>query len=75
MLRCPACRSRRATYQSMQLHVKATGHALCTCGGYHYAHRPGSPFCDANPKAPYFHAMRAGADDEQLLEILVDIGW
>lgn len=35
MLRCPECRSRRTTYKSMQLHIKASGHKLCTCGGYH----------------------------------------
>jgi hypothetical protein len=74
-LRCPECRSRRATYQSMQLHIKATGHKLCTCGGYHYAHRPGSPFCEQNPRCAYYHALRASEPDEVLLEILVDMAW
>ena len=72
-LRCPECRSRRATWQAMQAHLKATKHKLCTCGGYHYAHRPQSPFCQANPNAAYFHAWRAGATPEELEEIMLDI--
>lgn len=75
MLRCPECRSRRATYASMQAHIKASGHKLCTCGGYHYAHRPASPFCEQNPRSAYYHALRAGEPDEVLLEILVDVAW
>lgn len=75
MLRCPECRSRRTTYQAMQRHVKATGHKLCTCGGYHYAHRPGSPFCESNPRSAYYLALRADEPDEVLLEILVDMAW
>lgn len=72
-LRCPECRSRRATYASMLLHVKATGHKLCQCGGYHYAHRPGSPFCEKNPRSGYYQALRAGEPDEVLLDILLDM--
>lgn len=75
MLRCPACRTRRTTYAAMQEHIKASGHKLCTCGGYHFAHRPGSPFCEQNPHAGYYHALRAGEPDEVLLEILVDMAW
>ena len=75
MLRCPECRSRRTTYKSMQLHVKVSGHKLCTCGGYHYPHRPGSPFCEQNPRSAYYHALRADEPDEVLLEILVDMAW
>jgi hypothetical protein len=71
-LRCPACRSRRTTYQAMQEHINATGHKLCTCGGYHYAHRPGSPFCEANPNAAWHHAWRAGEPPEVLDEIMLD---
>lgn len=73
MLRCPQCRTRRTTYKLMQQHIKATGHKLCQCGSYHYAHRPGSSFCEQNPRAAYFHAMRAGASDEELLDILVEL--
>lgn len=75
MLRCPECRSRRTTYQALQQHVKLTGHKLCTCGGYHYSHRPGSPFCESNPRSAYHHALRAGETDEVLQEILVDMAW
>ena len=72
MLRCPECRSRRTTYQAMQQHIKLTGHKLCGCGGYHYPHRPGSPFCESNPRSAYYLALRASEPDEVLLEILVD---
>lgn len=75
-LRCPECRSRRATYESMQQHIKATGHKLCQCGGvdgYHYPHRPGSPLCEKNTRLDYNLALRAGASDEELLDILLDI--
>ena len=73
MLRCPECRSRRTTFKAMQAHIKATGHKLCHCGGYHYAHRPMSPFCEANPKAGYHHAHRHGADSETLWDVLLDM--
>ena len=73
MLRCPECRSRRTTYKAMQEHIKAAGHKLCQCGGYHYPHRPGSPFCEHNPRSAYYHALRASEPDEVLLEILVDM--
>lgn len=59
----------------MLAHIKATGHKLCTCGGYHYAHRAGSPFCNANPYAAYYHAWRAGEPPEVLEEILLDTVW
>lgn len=75
MLRCPQCRSRRATYQSMQAHIQSSGHKLCQCGGYHYAHRPESPYCEQNPRCAYYHALRAGEPDEVLLEILLDVAW
>lgn len=73
MLRCPECRSRRTTYASMQRHIQASGHKLCKCGGYHYAHRPGSPFCEHNPMAPALHAWRAGASADEVLEIKIEI--
>ena len=73
MLRCPECRSRRTTYKSMQAHIAASGHALCSCGGYHYPHRPGSPYCEHNPLAPALHASRAGASSEEVLDIAIEI--
>lgn len=75
MLRCPECRSRRTTYQSMLAHLAKTGHKACKCGGYHYAHRPGSPYCEVNPNAAYYHAWRAGADQSVLDEIMMHIAW
>lgn len=75
MLRCPECRTRRATYASMQRHIQGSDHKLCTCGGYHYAHRPGSPYCEHNPMAPALQASRAGTSDEEVQEIMIDIAW
>ena len=40
MIRCPQCRTRRASYASMMAHVKASGHKLCDCGGYHFPQQP-----------------------------------
>lgn len=72
-LRCPACRTRRSTFKLMQQHVQISAHALCGCGGYHYSHRPGSPFCELNPLAELRHAMRAvGGDEEMVQEILIE---
>lgn len=50
MVRCPGCRTRRATWQSMLKHVAATGHKACECGhvaytGHAFPHRPGTPGC------------------------------
>jgi hypothetical protein len=59
----------------MQQHIKAFGNKLCTCGGYWYPHRPGSPFCEQNPRAGYYQALRASEPDEVLLDILVDMAW
>lgn len=75
MLRCPECRSRRTTFKAMQLHIKASGHKLCGCGGYHYLHRPGSPFCDSNPMAPALRASREGASDEEVYEMVIGLAW
>ena len=45
-VRCPECRTRRATFTSMLKHVAETGHKVCDCGqGRHYPHRPGSAGC------------------------------
>lgn len=48
-------------------HVQATGHKLCLCGGYHYAHRPGSPLCAYNPLSALLLADRDGADESDLI--------
>jgi len=66
MLRCPACRARRTTFAAMQAHTTLTGHKLCNCGGYHYPHRPGSPFCESNPLSALLMADRYGAGEDDL---------
>lgn len=73
MLRCPGCRSRRSTYKALQQHLKLTGHKLCTCGGYHYAHRPGSPYCHGNPLSVLREAWRRDEPEEVLLMIAASI--
>lgn len=60
MIRCPQCRTRRASYASMMAHVKASGHKLCDCGGYHFPHREGSPCCHSNPMSALHAAASAG---------------
>lgn len=67
--RCPACRTRRADYGLFTAHVRATGHRLCKCGGYHYQHRPGSPFCVHNPMSELLEASRRGESEEVLAQI------
>lgn len=73
--RCPACRTRRKDHGLFTRHLRDSGHRLCTCGGYHYAHRPGSPFCDCNPFADVLRASRQGESAEVLLDIAADIAW
>lgn len=75
MLRCPECRTRRATYASMQRHIHASGHDYCNCEGYHFQHRPGSGCCDQNPRGAIVDARRRGASAEEILDILIDIIW
>ena len=74
-LRCPQCRTRRTTYAAMQDHIRASGHQLCQCGGYHYPHRPESTYCERNPSAPYWHAARAGATEAELDDMEMCIVW
>lgn len=67
--RCPECRTRRSTVPLLKAHLKASGHKMCNCGGYHYAHRPGSPCCIRNPLSALWIAMRQGEGPEVLQEI------
>lgn len=75
-LRCNECRTRRSSIQLLLKH-----HAIskdcrpCNCGGYHFAHRPGSPYCEHNPRAPLRHALRACESDEEVLDALVEWAW
>lgn len=71
-LRCPECRSRRASYNTLVAHVKASGHKLCHCLGYKYPHRPGSPYCDHNRMAPANRAAREGVEGQDLLDIALE---
>lgn len=73
--RCPACRIRRTDWLSLQAHCRNSGHALCQCGGYHYAHRPGSPYCVHNPWSDLRHADRAGENAATLLDIAAHIAF
>lgn len=68
-LRCPGCRSRRASFSSMQAHIAASGHALCGCGAFHYPHRPGSSCCILNPLSALHDASRRHTEDDDLRRI------
>lgn len=72
-MRCPECRTRRKDFGLFTQHLKTSGHKLCRCGGYHYSHRKGSPYCYENPLAVMHHASRRGEDDEVLLMIAASI--
>lgn len=73
MFRCPDCRTRRKDWGLFTQHLHASGHRLCDCGGYHYKHRPGSPYCHGNPMSAVLHALRDGASDEQVAEIEIEV--
>lgn len=71
MFRCPQCRTRRKDYGLFTQHLRASGHGLCNCGGYHFAHRPGSPLCEQNPRSVWNDAIRQGASLDDLIEIIL----
>jgi hypothetical protein len=73
MYRCPQCRTRRKDYLLLVKHMVEAGHGLCTCGGYHYAHRSGSKHCAANPWSIYYEAERRGATKTELEELRLEI--
>jgi hypothetical protein len=73
LFRCPECRTRRRSYGLFTQHLRETGHRLCRCGGYHYEHRPGSPFCERNPMSAALLASRYGASDEEVTDIALEI--
>jgi hypothetical protein len=75
MFRCPDCRTRRADYHLFTRHTQQTQHRHCLCGGYHYKHRPGSPYCIRNPWSEYREAVRQGADEDVLADIAVHVGF
>jgi hypothetical protein len=69
LFRCPECRTRRKDYTLFVRHVKESGHKVCTCGGYHYAHRPGTTLCHKNPMSVLLEAQARGEPEEVLQEI------
>lgn len=75
LFRCPACRTRRKDYGLFTKHLQTTGHRLCKCGGYHYSHRPGSPFCEHNPMSDVLLASRQGTPDHELEDIAMWCAW
>ncbi len=73
--RCPACRTRRTDWLSLLAHCAKSGHKLCNCGEYEYAHRPGSPYCKSNVWSELLYAERAGESKDVLLEIAAEIAF
>jgi hypothetical protein len=74
-LRCPNCRTRRTDPHAMVLHMLTCKQRDCTCGGYHFKHRWGSPLCVGNDLSDVRLAARQGEPDEVLEEILIDIAF
>lgn len=64
--RCPQCRTRKKRWADITAHMRATGHAVCKCSGYHYHHRAGSPYCHSNPLSPILEADRQGCSEEEI---------
>jgi len=72
-LRCDICRTRRSSFMALLVHRKAHPECKpCECGGYHFKHRPGSPYCYKNPNAELRHALRACEDDEAIIDTLIE---
>lgn len=44
----------------------------CTCSGYHYPHRPGSPCCESNALHQAHRARRWGASLDELYNIFAE---
>lgn len=76
ILRCPDCRTRRKSFDLFTRHLRETGHRVCWCGGYSFAHRPGSPYCEQNAMgAVRIAARQEGITLAELQEIEVDCAW
>lgn len=71
--RCPECRTRRKDYKLFTRHLQSSGHVVCGCGGYWFPHRKGSPCCESNEYGMWHVARRAGATDDELCDIRIDI--
>jgi len=75
MYRCPQCGTRRKDYKLFAQHVRSSGHKPCTCGGYDWPHRKGSPYCVENPMSEVLEAKRRGEPSEVLLDIAAHCAW
>lgn len=75
MWRCPECRTRRKSWGLFSQHLRESGHGLCSCGGYHYRHRPGSTYCERNPWCDVHRASRQGEDAETLADMAAEIAY
>jgi hypothetical protein len=51
----------------MKAHQARHQHHFCYCGGYHFKHRPGSPYCHHNPLSPIRQVARDYGDDERTI--------
>lgn len=72
-LRCPVCRTRRATFVALAAHKADHTHwAPCNCVGYHHPHRPGGGACVRAPYHRLADARRRGASAEERLDALIE---
>lgn len=72
-VRCGICGTRRATFVSLLNHKRNSGHNKpCTCGGYHFPHRPGSGCCDTAPYPTLRRAQREGATGDDLTDAFIE---
>jgi hypothetical protein len=74
--RCNDCGTRRSTVKLLFAHLlKSPQCAPCKCGGYHYAHRRGSPQCEHNLDAPIHLARAHGATPAEVAEVVEDLAF
>lgn len=59
----------------MVLHRLVCVRPLCNCGGYHYKHRPGSPYCILNERGDLRQAMRYVDTIDEQIQVLADWAW
>jgi len=71
--RCPECRTPRKSWDLFVKHCLTCPRKTCSCGGYPYTHRPGSPCCEQHPRATLYRAERAGATPEQLADLRLEL--
>lgn len=71
--RTPRCKS--CNYQRFFIDKERTTRQVCRCeGAYHWpSHRPKSPYCMQNPNVFINRARRAGATDEELAELSMEL--